>query len=330
VEIQKVMIIGAGTMGHALAQTFAQGGLWVYCVDTDEGILRKALGLIRASLATLENQGIISEGVSKAAFEKIRTFVGFDQVPRDPDLIIEAIYEDEHAKKELFAKIDQLFPLETIIASNTSYLNVFELAKLRRPERFIITHWFTPPHIIPVVEVVRGPQTSSDTVRQIMSLLEKLGKKPILVERYLPGFIVNRLQRVIGKEIFSLIDNGIISPQDLDTAVKYSLGIRIPVVGVVQRYDYAGLDFSLMTQKNEFISKEFNETPSKTLGDLVRAGHLGVKSGKGFYDYGGKAQEEILRNRDIRLLKVKDLIDQFDVTQVLHNEEDRSIKNKNP
>jgi len=307
------MIVGAGTMGHALAQTFAVGGFWVSCVDVDRAAIERALRLIKAGLATLETQGILEKGASKAALERIRTFVGFDEIPRDIDLVIEAIYEDEHAKKELFERIDQLLPLKTIIASNTSYLNVFELAKIRRPERFIITHWFTPPHIIPIVEVVRGPQTSSDTVRQIMSLLEKLGKKPILVERYLPGFVVNRLQRVIGKEIFSLIDNGIISPQDLDTAAKYTLGIRIPVVGVVQRYDYAGLDFSVMTQKNEFISKEFNETPSKTLEALVKAGHLGVKSGKGFYDYGGKAQEEILRDRDIRLLKVKDLIDQFDL-----------------
>ncbi|MFH1952665.1 MAG: 3-hydroxyacyl-CoA dehydrogenase NAD-binding domain-containing protein [Pseudomonadota bacterium] len=312
-QIQKVMIVGAGTMGHALAQTFAVGGFWVSCVDVDRAAIERALRLIKAGLATLETQGILEKGASKAALERIRTFVGFDEIPRDIDLVIEAIYEDEHAKKELFERIDQLLPLKTIIASNTSYLNVFELAKIRRPERFIITHWFTPPHIIPIVEVVRGPQTSSDTVRQIMSLLEKLGKKPILVERYLPGFVVNRLQRVIGKEIFSLIDNGIISPQDLDTAAKYTLGIRIPVVGVVQRYDYAGLDFSVMTQKNEFISKEFNETPSKTLEALVKAGHLGVKSGKGFYDYGGKAQEEILRDRDIRLLKVKDLIDQFDL-----------------
>ena len=313
-EIQKVMVIGAGTMGHALVQTFAQGGFWVYCVDTDETILKKALGLIRAGLATSENQGIIEKGASKAALEKIRTFVGFGQVPRDPDLIVETIYEDEHAKKELFEKIDQLFPLEAIIASNTSYLNVFEFARIREPGRFIITHWFAPPHIIPVVEVVKGPQTSSDTVHQMMSLLKKLGKKPILLEKYIPGFIVNRLQRMIGKEVFSLIDNGTISPRDLDTAVKYSLGIRIHVVGVVQRYDYAGLDFSLRTQKNEFISKEFNETPSKTLEALVKAGHLGVKSGRGFYDYGGKPQEEILRDRDSRLLKVKDLMDRFEIS----------------
>jgi len=192
--------------------------------------------------------------------ERISTFVGFDDVPRDIDLVIEAIYENEGAKKELFEKIDQLFPLETIIASNTSYLNVFEFARIRQPERFIITHWFTPPQIIPVVEVVKGPQTSPDTVRQMMSLLRKLGKRPILLEKYIPGFIVNRLQRMIGKEIFYLIDHGIVSPRDLDTAVRYSLGIRIPVVGVVQRYDYAGLDFSLMTQKNPFISKAFDET----------------------------------------------------------------------
>jgi len=311
-EIQKIMVIGAGTMGHALAQTFAQSELLVYFMDIDEGILKKALKLIKEGLLTLEGQGIVKKGSSKAVLERIRTFVGFENVPRDVDLIVEAISEDGNAKRQLFEQIDQLFPPETIIASNTSYLNIFELSRIRNPKRLIITHWFAPPHIIPVVEVVKGPQTSTGTVNQIILLLKKLGKMPIILEKYIPGFIVNRLQRAIGKEIFSLIDNGIVSPKDLDTAVKYSLGIRIPVIGVVQRYDYAGLDFCLMTQKNEFISKEFNETPSKTLESLVKAGHFGVKSGKGFYDYGGKSHEEILRERDIRLLKMKSFMDQIE------------------
>jgi 3-hydroxybutyryl-CoA dehydrogenase len=311
-EIQKIMVVGAGTMGHALAQTFAQSELLVYCVDIDEGILKKALKLIKEGLLTLEGQGIVKKGSSKAVLERIRTFVGFENVPRDVDLIVEAISEDGNAKMRLFEQIDQLFPPETIIASNTSYLNIFELSHIRNPKRLIITHWFAPPHIIPVVEVVKGPQTSTDTANQIILLLKKLGKMPIILEKYVPGFLVNRLQRAIGKEIFSLIDNGIVSPKDLDTAVKYSLGIRIPVIGVVQRYDYAGLDFYLMTQKNEFISKKFNETPSKTLEGLVKAGHLGVKSGKGFYDYGEKSHEEILRERDIRLLKMKSFMDQIE------------------
>lgn len=321
-EIQKVMIIGAGTMGHALTQMFAAGGFCVYCVDVDRDAIDRALRLIKASLEALENQGMSKEGSSKAALERIRTFVGFDQVPRDIELIIEAVYEDERAKSEVFERIDRLFPPEAIVASNTSYLNVFEFARIRGPERFIITHWFAPPHIMPVVEVVKGPETSADTVRQIMSLLKRLGKKAILLEKYIPGFIVNRLQRMIGKEVFHLLDNEIVSAQDLDMAVKYSLGIRIPVIGVVQRYDYAGLDFSLMTQRSDFISKEFNEAPSKTLEALVKAGHVGVKSGKGFYDYEGKPQEEIFRDRDVKLLKVKELIEQFDVPRERRGEDE--------
>ena len=239
-------------------------------------------------------------------------FAELDQVPRDVELIVEAIYEDEAVKQDLFDRLDRLFPEETIIASNTSYLNVFKIASIRNPSRLIITHWFAPPHLIPLVEVVKGPETSQETTERIVLLLTQLGKKPIVLEHYLPGFIVNRLQRVLGKEIFYLLDNGIISARDLDTAVKYSLGIRIPVVGVVQRYDYAGLDFSLMSQKNAFVAKEFNETPSTTLERLVKEGHLGVKTGKGFYDYHGKSHGELLRERDERLLKVKDLIDEFE------------------
>jgi 3-hydroxyacyl-CoA dehydrogenase len=311
-KIQKVLVVGAGTMGHALVQAFAQGGLFVYCVDNNEDTLTKARGLIKAGLLTLEDQGIVKKGSSNEAFEKIKMLVRLNEVPQDVDLVVEAIFEDGNAKKALFEQIDQQFPPETIIASNTSYLNIFELANIRNPQRLIIAHWWAPPHIIPVVEVVKGPHTSSDTVKHTVKLLKSLGKRPIVLEKYIPGFIVNRLQRAIGKEIFSIIDNEITTPQQIDEAVKYSIGIRIPVIGVVQRYDYAGLDFSLMSQKNEFIAREFNETPSKTLEALVKEGHLGVKSGKGFYDYGGKPHEEILRDRDIRLLKTKDFMEQLD------------------
>lgn len=312
-KIEKVVIFGAGTMGYGLALAFAQGGLSVYLVDKSEAILRKAERLIRSSLLTLQSAGTITKGAPREIAQRIKTFVRTDEIPQDIPLVVEAIDEKEIAKKRLFQHIDQRFSPETIIASNTSYLNVFELAEIRNIDRLIITHWFSPPYILPVVEVVRGPRTSKATVDQVEGLLREMGKEPIIVGKYIPGFIVNRLQRAIGKEIFHLIDNEIISPQDLDRAVKYSLGIRIPVIGVVQRYDYAGLDFTLMAQKNDFISKEFNEKPSRTLEAMVDAGHLGIKSGKGFYDYGGKPKEAILRTRDTRLLKMTRFMKQLDV-----------------
>jgi len=310
-KIEKVVVFGAGTMGHGLAQTFAQEGYRVCLVDREQAILEKAHALIRSNLLTLESEGFIGRENAETILERITTYVGIDEVPQDVPLVVEAIDENERAKKRLFQQIDQRFSSETIIASNTSYLNIFELAEIRNPGRLIITHWFAPPYILPTVEVVKGPKTSKKTVDRLMSLLREMGKQPILLEKYVPGFVVNRLQRAIGKEIFYLIDNNIISPQDLDSAVIYSLGIRLPVLGVVRRYDYAGLDFSLGVQKTDFISREFDERPSRTLEALVGEGRLGIKTGKGFYDYGEESQEEILRARDIRLLKVRRLLEQL-------------------
>jgi 3-hydroxybutyryl-CoA dehydrogenase len=201
---------------------------------------------------------------------------------------IEAIFEDYEAKEKLFQRLETLCPARAILASNTSYLNIFDLKTLTRLEKIVITHWYAPPHIIPLVEIVRGPHTSRDTVEIMKKLLLKLGKKPVVMDRFIPGFIVNRLQRALAREIFHLLDNGYGTAEDIDTAVKASLGIRIPILGVVQRYDFTGIDLVDQFMRNPSIGLVSEDKPSKTLKRLVDRGHLGVKSGRGFYDYAGK------------------------------------------
>jgi 3-hydroxyacyl-CoA dehydrogenase len=236
-------------MGYSLAVAFAKGGYSVYLIDVNEDILIKANRLLEASLMMYEQQGLIKEGNAILIHNRIKTTAQVEDLPKNAGLIVEAIIKDENTKRTLYDQIDQLFDSDAIIASNTSYLNVFELAYISHPERFLITHWFAPPDIIPVVEVVKGPKTSTETVNNIRAILVGIGKKPIIVEKYIPGFIVNRLQRVIEKEGFHLLDNQIATPEQIDEAVKYSIGFRIPIIGVVQRYDFTGLDFSLMTQE---------------------------------------------------------------------------------
>jgi len=307
--IKRIVVVGAGTMGHALAQTFAQGGYPVALVDVKGEILDRAMSLIASNLRTLEDLKLLDRRKGSEIIERIHPLTSLEEGARDADLAIEAISEEPGAKAELFGRLERLCPPRTILASNTSYLNVFEFKTLKRLKKIIITHWYAPPHIIPLVEVVKGPRTSRETVETMKNLLVKLGKKPVVVDRFIPGFIVNRLQRALAREIFHLLDNGYATAEDIDTAVKASLGVRIPILGVVQRYDFAGIDLAYQFMENPSIHLVSEDKISETVRRLVDRGFLGVKSGKGFYDYPGQTLEEIMRDRDIKLIKLKNYLE---------------------
>jgi 3-hydroxybutyryl-CoA dehydrogenase len=303
--IKRILVVGAGTMGHSLAQTFAQGGYPVALVDVKGEILERATGLIASNLRTLEDLNLLDKRKAREIIERIHPLTSLEEGARDADLVIEAIFEEPRAKEELFGRLERLCPPRAILASNTSYLNIFEFKTLKRLEKIIITHWYAPPHIIPLVEVVKGPRTSRETIETMENLLVKLGKKPVVLDRFIPGFIVNRLQRALAREIFHLLDNGYATAEDIDIAVKASLGVRIPILGVVQRYDFAGIDLVYQFMKNPSIHLVSEDKISGTVRGLVDRGHLGVKSGKGFYDYADKTLEEIMRDRDMKLIKLK-------------------------
>ena len=301
--IKRVLVVGAGTMGHSIAMVFAQGGYEVDLVDLREEILDKALRLIRSNLQTLKEGGLIHSKAIPKIINRIRPSTSLD-VGERADFVVEAISEDQRAKSELFHVLDRICPAKTIISSNTSYLNIFSFAKTSRPEKMLIAHWYVPPHLIPLVDVVKGPRTSKETVETVKTLLLKLGKEPVVMKKFIPGYIVNRLQRAMAREIFYLLEEGYASPEEIDRAVKSSLGVRIPVVGVVQRYDFAGLDLALTFEQNPSIHLVSKARPPKMLMDLVRRGHLGVKSGKGFYDYSSRKASEVYRDRDMNLIKL--------------------------
>ncbi|OGP92921.1 MAG: hypothetical protein A2156_10205 [Deltaproteobacteria bacterium RBG_16_48_10] len=309
--IKRVLVVGAGTMGHSIAMVFAQGDYQVDLVDLNEELLGKALHLIQSNLQTLEKaKWIDSKAISKV-LSRIHPFTSLD-IARKADLVVEAIHEDPKAKKRLFHSLDQICPARTILASNTSYLNIFKLLRTGRPEKVLIAHWWAPPHLLPLVDVVKGPGTSMETVAAMKEILLRLGKKPVILNKFIPGYIVNRLQRAMAREIFNLLDKGYASPEDIDTAVKNSLGIRIPVVGVVQRYDYTGIDLALTFEKNPSIHLVSKDVLPKTLSRLVKKGHLGVKAGRGFYDYSSKPLADVLRERDVKLIELLKFLKRWD------------------
>jgi 3-hydroxybutyryl-CoA dehydrogenase len=303
--IRNVTIVGAGTMGHSLAQSFAQSGYSVRLHDLRDEILINAKRLIASNLRTLVEAGLLDASREAPVLNRISTTTNIVDAGENADLVIEAVSEDETAKKAMFRTLDKICPPGAVLASNTSYLDIFQFVETGRPDKVIITHWFAPPHIIPLVEIVRGPRTSQETVDRIKQMLIAMGKKPIVISKYLPGFIANRLQSALTNEILHLLDNGYATPEEIDMATKASFGLRIPILGPVKRMDYGGLDLAQKIIENAQYQPPAKRSRSKTVDALVSRGKLGVKSGGGFYEYGGRTPEEIMKERDLKLIKLK-------------------------
>ena len=295
----KILVIGAGVMGHGITQAFAQKNYTVALQDNDAEALARAQNLIAASLETLSKERFIDLSPS-AALANITFCKSLKEAAADADLAIEAINENVEAKRELFSQLDQFCPPKTILASNTSYLNIFDFVETRRPVKVLITHWFAPPQLIPLVEVVKGTATSEAAVNTVMELLKDIGKRPIYLKKFISGFALNRLQHAFNREVHYLIDNGYIAPDQLDEAARAGLAVRMTVLGVVARMDFAGL--SMRTRHPVGFKEVPPDYEYKTLKNLIEHGFFGVKSGRGFYDYGDRPPEAVYRERDRRLI----------------------------
>ncbi|MFX0026569.1 MAG: 3-hydroxyacyl-CoA dehydrogenase family protein [Candidatus Hermodarchaeota archaeon] len=303
--IRNVLVVGAGTMGHAIAQVYAQHGFDVFLIDLDQKKLDHAITLIKSNLELLLEHNKLKEEMN-SIINRIHTSTKIEGIASNADLAIEAVNEVPEIKRRVFKELDNLCAQDTILVSNTSGLNIFEIADVRYPQRLIIHHWFCPAYIMPSVEIVPGPSTSSEIIDLSVRLMKRLGKKPILLSEYVDNFIVNRIQRVIMVEAWEIIQKGWATPEQIDYAVKTVLGVRLPVQGIVQSQDFTGLDLILDKQK-EFRANELYPQ----IQELVEQGNLGVKSGKGFYDYGDRTELEVLRKRDELCLKMLDYLEQL-------------------
>ena len=303
-DIKKILIVGAGTMGHGLAQAFAQGGYQVTMFSRTQQTLDRASLLIKSSLDTMVEAGLVDKGQVQAILDRITPTRSLEEGGREADLAIETVAENKEAKIEIFKQLDTVCPPKTLLASNTTFLNIFDFVETSRPDKVLITHWYAPPQIIPLVDVVKGPQTDEANIELVVRILKEMGKKPVVFNRPVAGYVVSRLQIAFQREVHYLLDNDYLSPKDLDEAAIWGLALRMLVIGVVQRFDFGGLDLSVRTIQRSSIESTPIDYKPKKLFELFEQGHVGVKSGRGFYDYKGRSEADVCHDRDVRLLKL--------------------------
>ncbi|MGB9853317.1 MAG: 3-hydroxyacyl-CoA dehydrogenase family protein [Candidatus Bathyarchaeales archaeon] len=283
-EVKKVTVIGAGLMGHGIAQVSAQvANFEVSMVDVKQEFIDKGMVMIKDSLQRFLKKGVITEDQAKETLERIHPTLNLKEAVADADLVIEAISENLKLKKDLFSEIDKISKPDAIFASNTSSISITELASsTNRPEKFCGMHFFNPPQLMKLVEIIRGVRTSDETISTVIGVVKKMDKEPIVVKKDCPGFVVNRILVPALNEAVSLVWEGIAEPEEIDKAIK--LGLNWPM-GPLTLLDYLGLDTHLA------ISEVFRENlgekyaPPQLLRQMVRAGLVGRKAGKGFYDW---------------------------------------------
>ncbi|MGA2462551.1 MAG: 3-hydroxyacyl-CoA dehydrogenase NAD-binding domain-containing protein [Candidatus Bathyarchaeia archaeon] len=283
--MKRVAVLGAGLMGHGIAQVCAQTGKFdVTMRDIEQRFVDNGMKMIQDSLQRFVKKGAISEGESKEILNRIHPTLDVKQAVQNADLVIEAVTENPPLKKAVLAEADQYAPPHAIIASNTSSISITEIgAATKRPEKVCGMHFFNPPQLMKLIEIIRGLKTSDETIQSIREISVKLGKEPVVVKKDTPGFIVNRILIPALNEAAFLVAEGVADPEDIDKAVV--LGLNWPM-GPLKLLDYVGIDTTLFiadVMVNETGDQKFR--PSSLLKQMVRGNLLGRKTGRGFYDW---------------------------------------------
>lgn len=287
------VVVGCGTMGSDVAVVLARGGAAVTLVDADAARARAAAERVRSLLPA-----------ERAATVVLHTMPALADVAwSDVDLVVENVPERLAVKQPVFAELDRLAPPHTLLTSNSSGIPIREIGRgLPGTRRMFGLHFFMPAHLVPLVEVVMGPDSEPQAAQRLMAWMRGCGSVPVLVKKDLPGFLANRLQHALSREAFALIDDGVASPEDVDAAVRYGFGFRFLAAGPVLQRDHGGMDIHCAAAATIYPSLSNTAEPSRTLREHVAAGRLGLKVGQGFYDW-PEPQRQAERERYARLLR---------------------------
>jgi 3-hydroxybutyryl-CoA dehydrogenase len=309
-EIKTVGIVGAGLMGHGIAQVFGIKGYRVNLYDKAPGILESAPGKIRANLQLFLELKLIEESDLELCLSNISPCHGMPDLCKGRDIIIEAVSENLKVKQLVFAEMERYTSEQTLLCTNTSGIRVAKISEgLQNKDRVVGTHFWNPPHAVPCVEVIKSEHTSDEAFQTILDLMKKVGKEPVRVLKDVPGFLGNRLQLALYREALSLVDRGIADPEDIDRVVKYSFGSRLPFIGPFETMDLAGHDLGHEVQKYLFPELCSDLKPLNVLKRMVYDGLLGVKTGKGFYEWNDEKIKDTIHRRDLGLLKLAKIRD---------------------
>ncbi|MCE2395529.1 3-hydroxyacyl-CoA dehydrogenase family protein [Candidatus Poribacteria bacterium] len=304
-NVDNIAVIGAGTMGHGIAQVFALAGFQIALTDNDDKILGNALPRIRDNLQTCIAHNFVSEDEASVVPSRITLTPDLADAASEADFIVEAVFEDLAVKHEVLRQLEAHCSTHTIITSNSSSFRVADMAiALNQPERFLVTHFWNPPHLIPLVEVVHGEQTSAEAIETTSLLLKVAGKYPAQVRKDVPGFVGNRLQHALRREAIAIVADEIATPEDVDLIARLSFGLRMPVIGPLETADLGGLDLTLAIQTYLLPELDRSTEPTQLVRDKIAQGELGAKTGKGFYDWSPDKLAEAIQQRDEALLEI--------------------------
>lgn len=294
--IRNITVFGPGMMGSGIAQVFAACPDLRVTIFIREKFEYDCMDKIAANLAVLTEKGIMTDGEVEGIFDRITLTEDLAEAVRDADFVIECIPEKMELKQDLFKSLEPLCRKDTIFATNTSVMSITEISeKCGDKARVVGTHFWNPPYLIPLVEVVKSGYTSDDVLEKTMDLLKKAGKHPIKVNKDVPGFVANRLQHALWREAISIVERGIADAATVDEAVKFSFGLRLPKLAPMENSDMVGTDLTLSIHSYILKHLENSTEPSPLLREKVEKGELGFKSGEGFQKW---TAEEIKESND--------------------------------
>ena len=297
--IERVAVIGAGLMGFGVAVEFARFGYEVSLYNTRQETSRAAMQQAKEALDLMAETELVTAEQAEAAYARLQPTTDIAEAAAGADFVHESALEVLAVKKEVFARLDELCPPPVILATNTSGLRVSDIASAtNHPERVLATHYFQPPHFVPLVEVVGGEKTDRQYVEKAASLLHGMRKRVVVMDIETPGFAGNRIQGAIGREIQALVDGGVCTPEMIDDVISFGFGRRMAYTGYFKRLDLIGLDFIATTARGR------GGQPWEPIRERVARGEFGMKSGKGFYDWPGDTARQLHRHLNTELIRL--------------------------